>query len=170
MLACLEQLLPVGSPSPFERLIAFGIYDGPTSGIIFCRDSQEPFLFRLLAWDERQKQRVFSLAVLDGLVVTETVRQLEGLEPANWPEWWLSGKWQGDEQVRVRAMLTSLTTSTAHVKAVVVSEQLLHVIQRARRISTPAEEAMFRRMNVRQSDEAEVTDSTFEEWLNFVNS
>ena len=54
-----------GANRRYDRLIAFETYDGPTTGVVFLEGSTEGFVFRLLAWDERQQRRVFSLSEID---------------------------------------------------------------------------------------------------------
>jgi hypothetical protein len=41
--------------SPFERLIALEYYDGPTRGVIQCRDCEQAYIFTMLEIDDEGK-------------------------------------------------------------------------------------------------------------------
>lgn len=50
--------------SPLNRMLIAGYYDGPTEGVIECRDCGQTYAFRMLAWDEHQDVRIFAVVPL----------------------------------------------------------------------------------------------------------
>jgi hypothetical protein len=47
--------------SPFSRDFLFDYYDGSVSGLVECGPGRAVFTFRMVAWDDRQEQRVYVL-------------------------------------------------------------------------------------------------------------
>lgn len=47
--------------SPFSRDFLFDYYDGSVSGLVECGPGRAVFAFRMVAWDDRQEQRVYVL-------------------------------------------------------------------------------------------------------------
>jgi len=77
----------IGRPSPFQKIVAFGYYDGPTSGVLQCADCGSAYVFEMLQWDEDQDVRVFALAPLSTATFGRVVDALSVAEPPRWPVW-----------------------------------------------------------------------------------
>lgn len=81
--------------NPFSRMIILDYYDGPMSGAAQC-PSGLAFRFEMLAWDDRQDTRVFSLTPLPpGRFAALTVT-LSRLGEPRWPVW--APNWDGVSQ------------------------------------------------------------------------
>ena len=72
-------------PSPVQKVLVFGYYDGPTNGVLQCADGQV-YCFDLLAWEpDTQDVRVFGLSPMP----RQTWQQLSALCRGHgfpWPE------------------------------------------------------------------------------------
>jgi hypothetical protein len=78
--------------SPFNRILCLGYYDGPTSGLAKCAESQKAYRFELVAWDSGFENRIYSLAETDVKVFDSVVHTLARLEEPRWPFW--TPRWQ----------------------------------------------------------------------------
>ncbi|MDQ3706597.1 MAG: hypothetical protein M3437_15530 [Chloroflexota bacterium] len=85
-------------PSPFERLIALEYYDGPTRGVIQCRDCEQAYIFTMLdiddegkydraSWNEGREIRVFGLSDLPASSFEELMRVCSRYVAPTWPVW-----------------------------------------------------------------------------------
>jgi hypothetical protein len=52
--------ITLGEP-PFSRGFIFDYYDGPASGLVECGPGGAVLTFRMVAWDDRQEQRIYVL-------------------------------------------------------------------------------------------------------------
>jgi hypothetical protein len=170
MSSCLDRASSFSSGvSPFDRLIAFEVYDGPTTGVAFCRGSDDPVLFRLLAWDEAQVMRVFSLAPLtvdDGVALLTTLSRVDA---PRWPEWWVKGPATSEAARRMEETVSRMLSRAGPDAFVVVTKDLLGAYRGALRIAGGAQRQEFERLSNRASPDEEVTDGSFEEWLKFID-
>jgi hypothetical protein len=73
--------------SPFERIVVFDYYDGPTSGFAKCARGSTAYRFELAAWDSYQDNRIFSLAEMDSTKFDSIVEILSRFEKPRWPVW-----------------------------------------------------------------------------------
>lgn len=80
------------SASPFNRILCLGYYDGPTSGLAKCAESQKAYRFELVTWDSSFENRIYSLAETDVQVFDSVVSALTRLEEPRWPFW--TPRWQ----------------------------------------------------------------------------
>lgn len=169
MSPCIEKLSETGpSVSPFERLLAFDVYDGPTSGLVICPDGDDVFFFRMLAWDEERDRRVFSLSRVPTEVVKWVIALLESFETPRWPEWWLRADWNEEQRRRADQALARIISEAGPVEWVVVCTRMLESIEFAKRIRTEAQRASLERMSKRSTEEAEVSELPFSKWLELV--
>jgi hypothetical protein len=77
-------------PSPVQKVLAFGYYDGPTEGVLQCADGQT-YRFDLLTWDqETQNLRVFGLSPLPRPAWDQLIALCASHETPRWPVWVLS--------------------------------------------------------------------------------
>jgi hypothetical protein len=74
-------------PSPFQRLIALGYYDGPTSGLAECARCRKSYRLELVAWDTSQDVRVFATATFEMERFERVIRACARQEEPNWPVW-----------------------------------------------------------------------------------
>jgi len=73
--------------SSFLKVISFGYYDGPTSGIAQCAKCSAAYKYDMLDWDEGQDVRIFSFAPLPSGIFSEIVKVCTKLEKPRWPLW-----------------------------------------------------------------------------------
>jgi len=73
--------------SPFGKILALGLYDGPTSGILECSACSAVYRFDMLDWDDDHEVRIFRLAALPADSLTRCVRALAQAEQPRWPLW-----------------------------------------------------------------------------------
>lgn len=149
-------------PSLLDRLVALGVYDGPTSGIAVRTASREYFAFRLLAWDALQSVRVFSLAPVDKEAAERALEAISREEAPDWPEWWL----RTELTLAAKQSIASMDVSAQLAVAVVVTRSLLGVWYRCA-IVRPSQRDLFERLASTTSEEDEVSIGSFEEWLAF---
>jgi hypothetical protein len=85
-------------PSPFERLIAIEYYDGPTKGVIQCRDCDQAYMFTMLeiddegkydtaSWDEGREIRIFGLSYLPASSFEDLIAVCSRYMAPKWPIW-----------------------------------------------------------------------------------
>lgn len=155
---------------PFTRLFAFDVYDGPVAGVVFARDSLEPFLFTLLSWDSAQRRRVFSLASIDRERVAECIEEISRNVEPRWPEWWLQYLPEDKRRSDVSRAVESLRASADYPIRVVVSADLLAGVESSASIIGDTMRAEFADLSKRSTADQEVSDSTFDEWIRFIES
>lgn len=165
---CLERILDDGARSPFTRLVATEIYDGPTAGLVICDITNESYVFRLQAWDDDQKRRVFSLAALDDLNATELLASLRSAEEPRWPEWWLGAPPDNEKRALVNEALTRALSAAGPVVAVLVTDDLLGTIETAARIEIMHGRLRLESLSRRGVPDAEVSQGSFADWLQFI--
>ncbi len=158
-----------GSENPrFERLIAFDIYDGPITGVVFERGTLEPLLFRLESWDESQKQRAFSLSPLEKRVVDAQLAELTQLLQPRWPEWWLQLTEDVESRQKVHRVIVAITESAREVASLVLADDLMSGVEKHLRLSAPDARAEFNLLRHRSEVGQEVSDAPFEAWVRFL--
>lgn len=114
-----------GNTSILAKRIVLGWYDGPTAGVGECSACGTALVFEMLAWDELQDERVFSLATLHGGSLDELVTALEPLGLPQWPEW--TPKWQfasDDIQKSVEGTVQGILSQAASPEWVVLTERI----------------------------------------------
>jgi hypothetical protein len=75
------------APSPFAKRVVLGFYDGPTSGILQCKECAAVYQFDMLDWDQDHDVRIFRLAALPADSLAQGVKALAQPEPPRWPVW-----------------------------------------------------------------------------------
>src|SRR4028119_1803694 len=145
----------------FDRLVAFTVYDGPISGLVFAQLSREVFYFRLLAWDAQQRQRVFSLAAVEPSRANAVIDQLIAHESPYWPEWWVQSA-PGSTPA-----ITSIVASRGPDVAVLITADLLGDTHQWLDI-TPLNREEFEQLSARESEDDEVAAASFERWESFL--
>lgn len=167
-MSCLSRLAhraPV--PSPFTRLIAYEIYDGPVSGLSICDDTGETFVFQLLAWDERQSLRAFCFFPLGHDIATRVISALEAVLPPRWPEWWLNPRSEA-ERNRTETIIQEAFDGAEPPNLVVVCRDLLGSFERTKLLVSSGEIRQFDLLNRRVSDVIGMTETDFSVWLDFL--
>lgn len=74
-------------PSPFERVISLGFFDGTTSGIAECSICARAHRYGLVAWDEDQQWRAFAFGELQRGVFPDVIAACSSLGTPRWPIW-----------------------------------------------------------------------------------
>ena len=158
------------TPSPFERLIAFEIFDGPTAGVLFSRGTDRAMMFRMLAWDDSRQQRVFALSSLHYSVVQAQVDSLSAALEPRWPEWWLQ---DADDEVRrtlVERAIRRIAGAAEPPSHVVLSSDLLDTLERVVAIESEAGRAEFDHLSERSDRTQEVSNGSFASWVSFIEA
>jgi len=83
------QMLSSEAPqqSPFGRAIAFGFFDGPTSGVVECSVCGRSHRYDLVAWDANQEWRAFMFEEVEAGVFARVVAICSQLGVPRWPVW-----------------------------------------------------------------------------------
>jgi hypothetical protein len=84
---CQNPAILSNAPSPFSKMVVLEFYDGPTSGILQCRECAAIYKFDMLDWAQDHDVRIFRLAVLPADSLTQCVKALAQPEPPRWPIW-----------------------------------------------------------------------------------
>jgi hypothetical protein len=151
--------------SPFARLVAFDVYDGPIFGVAFCEADGTALLFRVQAWDDTRNNRVFALAPVDQSVVREIIALVSEYESPAWPEWWLGAVPQASAQPLQR-LLEALPGLAANPSHLTVSSDLLRTITTGCRLG----EGLGPRVSMARAPNGEpaFVQPSFEEWAKFI--
>jgi hypothetical protein len=117
----------VSFPSPAQKILALGYYDGPTEGLLQC-DSGRVYRFEILAWDsETQDVRVFSLAPIPPAAFDQLAELFARREKPRWPVWIPS--WCEDQNKETDAVLKE----AGPVEWVMATDDLMGTILAAKR-------------------------------------
>jgi hypothetical protein len=85
---CRELTLSAKGPSPFDRAIVLGWYDGPTEGLVRCGACKRVYRFALLdSVDEDRGIRIYSFASLPADSMDGLVGLLSRYMTPSWPMW-----------------------------------------------------------------------------------
>jgi hypothetical protein len=115
-------------PSPVQKVLAFGFYDGPTDGALQCKDGQT-YRFQLLAWEpETQDVRVFGLSPLPPPGWEQLIALCSVHESSRWPVW-VVGWHQGLSQ-----LIDDVLQQAGSVEWVAAAEDLKGVMLRVKAI------------------------------------
>jgi hypothetical protein len=124
--------------SPFRKVIVLGYYDGETSGLVKCANCPTSYRFELVAWDNQQENRIFSLAVIDPLVFESITQELaRGGEP-RWPVWVPRRLESEVGEEKSRNALARLLNKAAIPKLVVATDNIAKEITMCREIEPEA--------------------------------
>jgi hypothetical protein len=85
LLCCKDIEARIDDRSPFNRMVIFDWYDGPTSGILVCQACTAEYAFSMIDWDPQHEIRVFSLAGLPSGSLQEVIDFFG--EAPEWPVW-----------------------------------------------------------------------------------
>lgn len=107
-------------PSPFDRLVATGYYDGPTDGLVECGTCGRLYAFEKIDWDDGQNLRIFSLAPVGGSFAD--IEDHASVKPG-WPTWILNADGEVGELVQ------QASASSSRAEFVVASRDLLKVVE-----------------------------------------
>lgn len=153
-----------GNNSPFDRLLAWELYDGPVSGLVFCTD-REAYLFDLMAWDEEQRVRVFSLSTISHASVSVVLEGLAEIESPRWPEWWIKGSGDSAGTAKLQQLIRDARAATSPAAWVVVTADLLHDISMRADLKDGDIARRFGALSQRANPEDEVRVGSFSEWV-----
>lgn len=149
----------------FDRLVAFEVYDGPVSGVVFTKGTDEPFYFTLQAWDEKHVRRVFSLSKVDRPTVERAIAALSALAQPRWPEWWLQRAEAAGQQGQIERLVESVAAAATEVDSVMLTRDILRSSEQFVIIRGDKRREEFLALSRRTHSEQEVTDSPYDAWL-----
>jgi hypothetical protein len=92
---------------PFRARLVTEYYDGPMAGIGFRND--DAMYFRIVAWDEGYRTRIYAVGVIDPVLAKEIWAPLEHVEPSRLPIWANKHRVVGDQA----ALQTSVVKKSA---------------------------------------------------------
>jgi hypothetical protein len=163
-------MIPIhAGPSPFDRLVAYEIYDGPTHGVAIHSKNGDAFLFEMVAWDDKQTRRVFGLAPLQHELSHSLVRSLSQIEQPRWPEWWIrAGAPQAELEI---STAVAIAREGAGLPAwVVITSGLLGQLDQVCELKPRSVLDEYQRRRALEAADAEVPLTTFESWRAFVSA
>jgi hypothetical protein len=117
-------------PSPFDRVIALGWYDGPTEGLVRCGDCARVYRFDLLdSVDEDRGIRLYSLAPVPADTMDRLVDVLAPFMTPSWPMWAPLWKFPTeDDRIAVERAVDELMAKAAAPEFVIETAGLLDEI------------------------------------------
>lgn len=125
--------------SPFSKLIAFGYYDGPTSGVLQCDICTKAYKFEMLDWDEDQDVRIFSLSILPNLAFAKIVEVCQHCENPKWPVWVPIWQFPSEEsQNKAEIEIEAILNTAMKPQIIVIAKNLTEEIIAARRMEENA--------------------------------
>lgn len=99
LICCLDlrQNIDIATLSPFSRMIVLDWYDGPTGGIVICKECSRSYKFSALAqdggsyeyssWDEGRELTIFGLTEFTKEQFGTILDALTTERPPSWPVW-----------------------------------------------------------------------------------
>ena len=115
-------------PSPGQKILALGYYDGPTEGLLQC-ETGRVYRFEILAWDsETQDVRVFGLAPMPPAAFDQLAELFAQREKPRWPVWIPS--WCEDQNEETDAILKE----AGPTEWVIATDDLMGAILAAKRV------------------------------------
>lgn len=148
--------------SPFQQVIAFGYYDGPTAGVAQCAACEQAYKYDLLAWDENQDVRVYSFAPLPAQSFQQIVKACSVLGEPRWPVW--VPKWeieQKETEEKVESEVEQALAGAGQVEIILAAEDLVGDILALKRLA-PADVSRF------QALASAGNQNNLQEWLAFL--
>ncbi len=126
-------------PSPFDRAIVLGWYDGPSDGLIRCGACKRIFRFELLdSVDEDREIQIYSLAQLPADSMDRLVNALSPFMKPYWPMWAPLWKFPTeDDRIRVDRAVDDLIARACSPEVVVMTSGLLDEILDLKPVSAP---------------------------------
>lgn len=125
--------------SPFSKIIVFGYYDGPTSGIVQCRLCTTVYKIETLDWDNMQDMRICSLALLQTPYFNQLVNLLTPLGTPTWPVWVPIWKFESQEKEEIlNRQVQEIVEKAGKVSLVIATENIATEVLTAKKI-TPEE-------------------------------
>jgi hypothetical protein len=138
---CRDLSRPSKGPSPFDRVIALGWYDGPTEGLIRCAACGQVYRFDLLdSVDEDRGIRLYSLAPVPADTMNRLVEVLSPFMTPSWPMWAPLWKFPSEaDRIAVERTVDELMAKAAAPEFVIETAGLLDEIDSVK--TAPAAEA-----------------------------
>jgi hypothetical protein len=130
VLCCRELAGSSKRPSPFDRAVVLGWYDGPTDGLVRCGVCKRVYRFEMLdAVNEDDRIRGYSLAPLPTDSMDRFVDALSPFMKPHWPMWAPIWKFPTeDDRIRVDRAVDDLIAKACRPEFVVVTSGLLDEI------------------------------------------
>jgi hypothetical protein len=127
---CRDLSRPSKGPSPFDRVIALGWYDGPTEGLVRCGACGQVYRFDLLdSVDEDRGIRLYSLASVPADTLDRLVDLLSPFMTPSWPMWAPLWKFPAeDNRIAVERVVDELMAKDAAPEFVIETAGLLDEI------------------------------------------
>ena len=137
---CCEHLPHSASfASPLTRIIVVEWYDGPVTGAALCGECGAELVFRMVAWDDEQTMRVYTLADLPEGHFEKLSSVFAVAGPATWPVWWPANFPSENERDRSWRGAQALLGAAAAPTCVVAAEALEATILKCSRLSSGEE-------------------------------
>jgi hypothetical protein len=116
-----------------RRLISFDYYDGTTSGIVHLESEQLDYKYDLVAWDDKQDDRVFCLTLL-GAVLDGLVDALSVLGKPTWPCWYPVWQFPSEPiRIEIEKVIESITSKdTGYTIAILAKDPCTSTAQAVR--------------------------------------
>jgi hypothetical protein len=127
---CRDSSRPSKGPSPFDRVIALGWYDGPTEGLVRCGACGRTYRFDLLdSVDEDLGIRLYSIAPVPADTMDRLVDVLSAFMTPSWPMWAPLWKFPSDDdRIAVERTVDELMAKAAAPEFVIETAGLLDEI------------------------------------------
>jgi hypothetical protein len=127
---CRDLSRPSKGPSPFDRVIALGWYDGPTEGPVRCGACGQVYRFDLLdSVDADREIRLYSVAPVPADTMDRLVDVLSPFMTPSWPMWAPLRKFPSeDDRIAVERAVDELMSKAAAREFVIETAGLLDEI------------------------------------------
>jgi hypothetical protein len=127
---CRDLSRPSKGPSPFDRALVLGWYDGPAEGLVRCGACGRVYRFELLdSVDEDRGIRLYSLAPVPTDTMDRLVDVLSPFMTPSWPMWAPLWKFPAeDDRIAVERAVDELMAKAAAPEFVITTTGLLDEI------------------------------------------
>lgn len=145
----------------FSQVVALEWYDGLTEGVTQCRTCGTPYRIHMLAWDEQQDVRIYSLTPLLASL-PEVISVLRPLGEPRWPAWlptWANLPEQQWNSLQLE--LDRALTPSGAVAMMIATEDLTTHIGRLRCLRGYVDTQRFEALSRERAG--------FEQWLAFLS-
>jgi hypothetical protein len=116
---------------PIARMIIVEWYDGPVTGAAICGDCGAEFAFRMVASDDNQTMRIYTLADLQIGQFERLSSAFASAGPPKWPVWWPAHFSSDKERDAAWRQAQTVLAAAAPPTCVVAAEELEKKILRA---------------------------------------
>ena len=153
--------------APFSRGIILDWYDGPVTGALQCGAAPEVYAFHMVAWDDRQRSRIYALRRLPADAFARLLRALASAGEPRWP-WWAPMRFPSEaDREQAWAGADEILEKAGNVEYIILSDDIFSSVERVRTVGDEEQPRIqtLIRSSPSDADGYTYSEATFDEWL-----